>query len=1434
MVALLLAYATAASQVAPSMLLNQLVAHFEGSISLDTASLWVLVSMMLVLPILGGVAAAHSGALLARVGTHLKTALTGAIYRKALVFRNDGRFSSGEVQNLMSIDAQQLLRFALFAPLVASAPVQIVACLYLITLQVGQSAWAGIGFLILLVPINVVIFSFSKRLRTALLRQTDARVKLMTEILQGIRIIKFFAWEGPMVSKVSRIRARELVVVKKVSYVLAIGFSLVLLSAPVLLPIIVFADYTARGNELTASTAFTTIALFGAVRFSFAFLPMVLLSWAQAAISIGRIGRFLLAPEITLPPLSDRDDAPIVLKGATFRWPSGADADAAEAASAAPAKRGCCGRGKPAAAGGGKPKGGKPAAKGGGGGKPKGKPRATEAEVAEALRAADVEVKGGGCCGEAQFLALSEGAEPLSSDSWGASAIGADASGAAASAAVKPAAKPAAKSGAGEVASPEAVTVDAGETPAAAAAAESSPEDSARREAAAASAAERRDRPQVREASIEVRKGELLAIVGRVGSGKSTLLQGMMGEVPIEGGEVFRAGKVAYVPQAAWITNETVRDNILCGEPCDETRLSEAMRVSQLLPDLEQLPRGELTLIGERGVSLSGGQKQRVSLARATYAGMPVVLMDDPLSAVDAHVGEAIFAELVTGAIKSTTRVLVTNALQFLPRCDRVAVMEDGAIVEIGSFEDVRRSEAYGRASADIEEAARRRRQSSVDGDESAAAATNALRAVAAAAAAGAEDEEEAGLTAAGGGAPSGEACADPESASGWEPKDGAAASAASTPAPAAKDPTDAASQEDGKSAAGGSPAAAGEDLGDAKAGTRTIEARETGNVDAAAYWYYLAAGGGFGSAMVILAQLLGRAAELGGAFWVSYWAEEIRANPGTDSVFFLNMYALIGCVGVLFITVRACFIAECRVRASFLLHERLLRHIIRAPAAWFDDTPVGRILNRFAGDMEKIDEQLPPTLTQLLGTGVSVLGAIIAIAISSNGTLVIALIPLLWFYYRVQNWFRRSSTELQRVESITRSPIFVSFDSTLDGLSSIRAYDRQAAFTRRNDAAVNANSVPYLLLNIASQWLAMRLDSIGALLAFGVAAVAAGTTGFIPAGWVGIGLSTALEMTAFLKHGVRMLAQTETMMNAVERTQEFSSQTPVEAKLVYTKADLAKMPDAVEPEPSWPSAGALAFEGVRMRYGLAGRQGPEVLKGVTFSVPARAKVGIVGRTGSGKSSCSMALFRLVEASGGRIMLDGQDIAKLSLGRLRSSMAIVPQDPVLFSPDIRTNLDPFRRHSDAALRSALAMVELEGKLELDDDVKEGGANLSQGTRQLICIARAILRRPRVLIMDEATASVDERTDDVVQRAMREAFKDATVLVIAHRLRTIADSDYVLVLDKGVVAEFDEPHTLLSDKEAYPESGFRALVAQTREQAPEIHRIAEAAFNAKHE
>ncbi|KAA0159997.1 hypothetical protein FNF31_04642 [Cafeteria roenbergensis] len=461
---------TAATQIAPSVLLDQLVSHFEGTTLLDTATLWVMVSLMLVLPIAGGLAAAHAGAILSRVGMHLKTALISTIYRKSLVFRNDGRFSSGEVQNLMSIDAQQLLRFALFAPLVATAPIQIVG-LPLPHHPPGRAERvAGIGFLLCLVPVNVVIFTFAKSLRKALLAQTDARVKLMTEILQGIRVIKFFTWEGPMVEK--------------------------------------------------------------------------------AAISIGRIGRFLLAPNMVMPDVSSDEAYPIQLEDASFKWPSAADTEAEEAKAAAPKKRGCCGRpARPSAAGAadakqGAKKGGSPA--GASGGKKDGKQHASAAEISKALRdAEDDAANGGGCCGEAQFLRLRLDTEPLSDPAWQKkdSTLPDPASTASASAAAPSPTKiapvdkdpPTPAAAADGSADADDVVVEAA-TEAANAAIDAT-EMSAGGPPCEPERAPRNAQAQVRGASLRIRKGELIAIVGRVGSGKSTLLQGMMGEVPRTGGK---------------------------------------------------------------------------------------------------------------------------------------------------------------------------------------------------------------------------------------------------------------------------------------------------------------------------------------------------------------------------------------------------------------------------------------------------------------------------------------------------------------------------------------------------------------------------------------------------------------------------------------------------------------------------------------------------------------------------------------------------------------------------------------------------------------------------------------------------------------------------------------------------------------------------------
>lgn len=468
-----------------------------------------------------------------------------------------------------------------------------------------------------------------------------------------------------------------------------------------------------------------------------------------------------------------------------------------------------------------------------------------------------------------------------------------------------------------------------------------------------------------------------------------------------------------------------------------------------------------------------------------------------------------------------------------------------------------------------------------------------------------------------------------------------------------------------------------------------------------------------------------------------------------------------------------------------------------------------GRILNRFALDMDKIDLELTQSLSQGISTIFNVLGAISAIIVSTNGTFLGPLVPLGYMYYMIQKWFRKTSTELQRVNSVANSPIFADFSQTLSGTSTIRAYGEEDRFFQQMKKSFDAMNGSYILVQLTNYWLALRLDLLGGLVGAFIGAVAVGTyeNGFIKASYLGLSLSYALEFTNYLKHGVRMIALIEAQMNSVERVLYYSNNIDTEASAI--------LPDTDPKSEEWPSNGEIEIKDASMRY----RDGPVVLKGISVRIKGGEKVGVCGRTGSGKSSLMVALFRIseLEKDGGGIIVDGVNTSDIGTETLRLNLSIIPQDPIIFSNTVRYNLDPFGTAKDEELWGVLEKVQMTDVIAdlpgtLLFECSEGGENFSQGQRQLLCIARALLRKPKILVMDEATASIDNSTDASIQTMIRENFKDATVLTIAHRLNTIMDSDRVLVLDDGYVAEYDSPQALLQK----PDGLFRAMVEKSQE------------------
>jgi ATP-binding cassette subfamily C (CFTR/MRP) protein 1 len=586
-----------------------------------------------------------------------------------------------------------------------------------------------------------------------------------------------------------------------------------------------------------------------------------------------------------------------------------------------------------------------------------------------------------------------------------------------------------------------------------------------------------------------------------------------------------------------------------------------------------------------------------------------------------------------------------------------------------------------------------------------------------------------------------------------------------------------------------------------------SIEEKNEGSISWDAYTFFIRSGGYWFFLGLMIFALFSQVLTLLASYWLAHWGEvanyaELSNKPlsSNENVVYLNTYALLGLMGIVALVIRSLFLAHLRIGTSLILHAGILKSTLDAPVAFFDITPLGRILNRFSSDMLTVDEELSQSVMQLSNSSFQTLGGFAAIAGATNGTFLAFLLPIIYFYFRLNQYFRKSNTALARLESVSRSPIYADFSQALVGANSIRAYRDQHRFIEQLEKRLNINTTVLVLQQLGGCWLALRLDFLGSLISFFVAVIAVATlsTSFISAGFLGLGLSYSFQLVQYLKFTTRIAATLEAQMNSVERIKFYME------NIVAEEPDLDK---CIMPPANWPEKGVIQGSNVKMRY----RDGPLVLKSVDFTIGASEKVGIAGRTGSGKSSLMVALFRIQEVAGGKVFIDGVDCATVPLHVLRSKLGIIPQDAVMFSASVRFNLDPFSEHSDADVWEVLRNVDMDHHVQtlpskLEELVAEGGDNFSAGQRQLICIARALLRKPKILVMDEATASVDNDTDALIQSMVRDRFKDATVLTIAHRLHTIIDYDKIMVLDSGRLVEMDSPANLLANNKGR----FRAL------------------------
>uniref|UniRef100_A0A665TYM5 ABC-type glutathione-S-conjugate transporter n=1 Tax=Echeneis naucrates TaxID=173247 RepID=A0A665TYM5_ECHNA len=840
--------------------------------------------------------------------------------------------------------------------------------------------------------------------------------------------------------------------------------------------------------------------------------------------------------------------------------------------------------------------------------------------------------------------------------------------------------------------------------------------------------------------NVRVPRGSLVAVVGHVGSGKSSLLSAMLGETEKRSGQVTVKGSVAYVPQQAWIQNATVQDNITFGREKLKTWYQRVLEVCALLPDLDILPAGDATEIGEKGLNLSGGQKQRVSLARAVYRKADVYMLDDPLSAVDAHVGQHIFDKVIgpKGVLRDKTRILVTHGMSFLPQADLILVLVDGEITESGSYQEL--LSRHGAFADFIHTFANtERKESAIQRDVSAVIKMCGIPSI--------QSYETFGLSVLSRGDSTNTNLQNMEPVSEEE-------------------------QEQ-----------VPEDLGK----LTVVDKARTGRVRLEMYKKYFKTIGLAIIIPIVFLYAFQQGASLAYNYWLSMWADDPVVN-GTQIDTDLKL-AVFGALGIaIFGTTVA--ISICGIIASRHLHMDLLINVLRSPMSFFESTPSGNLLNRFAKEIDAIDCMVPEGLKMMLSYVFKLMEVCIIVLMATPFAAVIIL-PLAFLYAFVQSFYVATSCQLRRLEAVSRSPIYTHFNETVQGASVIRAFGEQSRFILQANKRVDFNQTSYFPRFVATRWLAVNLEFVGngVVLAAAILSVMGKST--LSPGIVGLAVSHSLQVTGILSWIVRSWTDVENNIVSVERVNEYAET----AKEASWSKEGSTLPLA------WPQTGTIEFQD----YGLQYRKGLELaLKGITLNIHEREKVGIVGRTGAGKSSLALGIFRILEAAKGRIFIDGVNIEDIGLHDLRSRITIIPQDPVLFSGSLRMNLDPFDTYTDEEVWSSLELAHLKNFVsnlpdKLNHECSEGGENLSLGQRQLVCLARALLRKTKILVLDEATAAVDLETDTLIQSTIRTQFEDCTVLTIAHRLNTIMDYTRVIVMDRGHISEMDSPANLITQR-----------------------------------